>query len=94
MSRTDPIGNDEDWNTRKPVARARTMTASPLLYIGAITVVGANELVEWLIEWHVLSELYGALALFPLTLALLYIQSAVLAYYERKGYRRGCAEGR
>lgn len=69
-------------------ARVRTMTASPLIYIGAVTVVGAHELVGWL----PLSERYAILALLPITLALLYGQLAVLAYYERTDHRRDCAE--
>lgn len=92
MSGTDPIGNGEYRSTQKLAARVRRMTASPLLYVGAITVVGVNELVEWLVEWHVLSEPHRTIALLPVTLALLYGQLTALAYYERKGHRRGCTE--
>ena len=82
--------DDEEWSLRQITSRARSMTASPLLYIGAITVVVANEIIEWLVEWYLLPEFYGALALFPIVLALLYGQLAVLAVYERKGYQRRC----
>ncbi|WP_254524369.1 hypothetical protein [Natrinema caseinilyticum] len=62
------------------------MTASPLLYVGAITIVGAHELLEWL----PLSEPAETLVLLPITLLRLSAQLMALAYTERKGYRRDC----
>lgn len=84
MSRTTANGNGNELTARSLIESARTMTASPLLYVGAVTVVGAHEFVEWV----PLSEPTETLALFPITLLLLYAQLTALAYYERKRYRR------
>jgi len=56
------------------------MTCSPLLYVGAITVVVANEAVEQFVEWGLLGESLATLVLFPVTLALLYAQLFVVAF--------------
>jgi len=69
------------------VAEARSMAASPALYVGAVTVVVANEVVEWL----PLSDTAAALALFPIALALLYGQLLVVAALGHRGYGRWCA---
>lgn len=84
--------NSKRTRVRNLYAKARRMTASPLLYIGAVTIVGANEIAEWFVEWAVLSKPIGALILFPITLVLVYGQLIALAYYEQKGYRRGYLE--
>jgi hypothetical protein len=47
------------------------------LFIGAITVAVGQTLVGWL----PLSDFYSTLALFPITLALLYVQLFVAARY-------------
>jgi len=62
------------------------MAASPLLYIGAVTVVAGTEIAEWL----PLSEFYSTLALFPIALVLLYAQLGLLAYLRRRGFGGGC----
>ena len=72
-----------DPGPRSLFRSARAMTASPLLYIGAVTVVVANELGDLLVEQTALSETLGALALFPIALVLLYAQLVALAYYRR-----------
>lgn len=61
------------------VGQARRFTGSPLLYVGAVTVVASHELVSWL----PLSDIHVALALFPVTLAVLYAQLLLLATYEQ-----------
>ncbi|QLH80715.1 hypothetical protein [Halosimplex pelagicum] len=66
-------------------AEAKSMTASPLLYVGAITVVVGTEVAEWL----PLSDFHSTLALFPIALALLYGQLGLLAYLRRRSYG-GC----
>ncbi|SDM94412.1 hypothetical protein SAMN05192554_11042 [Haloarchaeobius iranensis] len=60
------------------------MAASPLLYVGAVTVVVANELAELLVSGGYASQTVDALALFPIALALLYAQLLALAYYRRR----------
>jgi hypothetical protein len=75
---------DSDTGRRSLYRSARIMAASPLLYIGAITVVVGNELAELLVEGGYLPETLGALALFPIALALLYGQLLALAYYRRE----------
>ena len=90
MSETNRTTDGERTGFRELYANARRMVASPLLYIGAITVVAAHEIVERLVEWAALSEFYGTLALFPITLALLYGQLMALAYYDPNGHPRGC----
>ncbi|WP_440990606.1 hypothetical protein [Haloarchaeobius baliensis] len=72
-----------DPGLRSLYRTARAMTASPLLYIGAVTVVVANELAALLVGGGYLSETVGALALFPIALVLLYVQLLALAYYRR-----------
>jgi hypothetical protein len=47
------------------------------LFIGAITIAVGQNVAEWL----PLSDLYSTLALFPITLALLYVQLFVAARY-------------
>jgi hypothetical protein len=66
-------------------AEAQSMAASPLLYVGAVTVVVGHEIAEWL----PLGDLSTSLALFPIGLALLYGQLALLAVLRRRGYG-GC----
>ncbi|WP_123535847.1 hypothetical protein [Halosimplex salinum] len=67
-------------------AEAKSMAASPLLYIGAITVVFGLEIAELL----PLSNTLTALALLPIALALLYGQLTLLALARRRGYVGGC----
>ncbi|MFC7140690.1 hypothetical protein ACFQMA_12780 [Halosimplex aquaticum] len=67
-------------------AEAKSMTASPLLYIGAVTVVLGLEIAELL----PLSDTLTALSLFPIALALLYGQLTLLALLRRRGYAGGC----
>jgi len=69
------------------VGDAKRMTASPLLYIGAITVVFANEFVEWL----GLTDTAAAAGIFVAALALLYGQLTILAWVRRR--RDGAAPG-
>lgn len=54
---------------------ARQITGFQGLFIGAITVAVGHTIAEWL----PLSEVYSTLALFPITLALLYVQLFVAA---------------
>ncbi|WP_459193316.1 hypothetical protein [Halosimplex sp. J119] len=68
------------------VAEAKRMAASPLLYIGAITVVAANEIAALL----PLSNFHTALSLFPIALVLLYGQLTLLALLRRRGYAGVC----
>lgn len=75
--------NGPDDGLRSLYRTARSMTASPLLYIGAITVVVGNELAELLVEAGHVSQTVGALALFPIALVLLYAQLLALASYRR-----------
>ncbi|ELZ29147.1 hypothetical protein C475_02984 [Halosimplex carlsbadense 2-9-1] len=80
-------GVDSDSNGLASLyAEAQSMAASPLLYIGAVTVVVGTEVAEWL----PLGDLYSTLALFPVALALLYGQLTLLAYLRRRGYGGGC----
>lgn len=79
MAPTDPA----DDGLRSLYRTARSMTASPLLYIGAVTVVVGNGLVDLLVDGGYVSTTVGALALFPVALALLYAQLLALAYYRR-----------
>ena len=72
-----------DGGHRSLYRSARAMTASPLLYIGAVTVVVGNELAALLVDAGYLSETVGALALFPIALVLLYVQLLALATYRR-----------
>jgi hypothetical protein len=65
---------------------AKSMAASPLLYIGAVTVVVGTEFAEWL----PLGDFYSTLAIVPIVLALLYGQLGLLAYLRRRGYGGGC----
>lgn len=65
---------------------AKSMTASPLLYIGAVTVAVGTTVTEWL----PLGDFYSALAMFPVALVLLYGQLTLLAYLRRRGYGGGC----
>lgn len=58
------------------LADAKRMTASPLLYIGAVTVVFANEFAEWL----GLAGFRAAAAIFVAAIVLLYAQLLVLAW--------------
>ncbi|QPV64699.1 hypothetical protein I7X12_08875 [Halosimplex litoreum] len=67
-------------------AEAKSMAASPLLYVGAVTVVAGTELAEWL----PLSDFYSTLALFPIAVVLLYGQLTLLAYLRRRGYGGSC----
>lgn len=67
------------------------MTHSPLLYVGAVTVVSATEIVGWLVESGLLGETWATVVLFPVTLGLLYAQLLALAYYRRS---RGTDENR
>jgi hypothetical protein len=92
MTRSNQSAGNDANDGQTLLDRAKAMTASPLLYVGAITVVGSLEAVEILVETYAIPELYGTILLFPITLALLYLQLIALAYYERSGYRRGCAE--
>lgn len=69
------------------LAEAKSMTASPLLYIGAVTVVVGLEVAELL----PLSDTLTALAVFPIALALLYGQLTLLALLRRRGTGGGCA---
>ncbi|QLH76545.1 hypothetical protein HZS55_04155 [Halosimplex rubrum] len=62
-------------------AEAKSMAASPLLYVGAVTVVVGTEIAEWL----PLGDFYSTLALFPIALVLLYGQLTLLAYLRRLG---------
>lgn len=68
------------------VSEAKAMAASPLIYIGAITVVAATEIIEWL----PLSEFYAALAVLPIALALLYGQLAFVVLLRRRREGRRC----
>lgn len=70
------------------VGDAKRMTASPLLYIGAVTVVVANEVIEWL----GLSGFRAAAVIFVAALVLLYGQLTILAWVQRRrgGTARGC----
>jgi len=65
---------------------AKSMAASPLLYVGAVTVVVGTEIAEWL----PLGDFYSTLALFPVALVLLYGQLGALAYLRRRGHGGGC----
>lgn len=65
---------------------AKRMAASPLLYVGAITVVAANEVVEWV----GLSDAAAAGAVFLAALVLLYGQLLVVAWARRRGYGGAC----
>lgn len=65
---------------------AQSMTASPLLYIGALTVAVGHEIVSW----FPLSETGAVLALVPVVLVLLYGQLIALAALRRRGYGSGC----
>ncbi|MFD1644341.1 hypothetical protein [Haloarchaeobius litoreus] len=76
-------GHSDD-GLRSLYRAARAMTTSPLLYIGAVTVVVGNELAELLVEGGYVPETVGALALFPIALGLLYAQLLVLASYRRR----------
>lgn len=77
--------NGQSTNGLRSLYRsARSMAASPLLYVGAITVVVANELAELLVAGGYVSQTVGALALFPIALGLLYAQLLGLAYYRRR----------
>lgn len=86
-------GSRTDRRTERPngddlFATVRSLTASPLLYIGAITVVVAIEVAELL----PVTDFWMALATFPVSLALLYGQLALLVLYrDRRGGRRQCA---
>lgn len=71
--------------------RVRSMTASPLLYVGGVTVVLAHEITDWVAASMGLSEFQSVLVLFPVTLVVLYAQLAALALYQRDDGRRGCA---
>ena len=73
-----------DHSPRSLYRSARAMAASPLLYVGAVTVVVGNELAELLVEGGHVSQTVGALALFPIALGLLYAQLLALAYYRRR----------
>lgn len=85
---TDRNGSDDAWR------RAKRMTASPLLYVGAITIAVATEAVERTVAAGLLTEFWGTVALFPLTLVVLYAQLLALAYLrpERPG-RPACDTG-
>ncbi|WP_436927766.1 hypothetical protein [Halosimplex amylolyticum] len=78
--------NSPDAGEPSLIAEAKSMAASPLLYIGAITVVVGLEIVELL----PLSDTLTALSLFPIALALLYGQLALLALLRRRGYAGMC----
>ena len=76
--------NGQSDDGRRSLYRsARALTASPLLYIGAVTVVVGNELAALLVDGGYLSQTGGALALFPIALVLLYAQLLALAYVRR-----------
>lgn len=82
---------DSEQGLRSLYRTARAMTASPLLYVGAVTVVAANEFVELLVEGGYAGETVAVVAMIPVTLALLYAQLLALAYYRRgrEGEPRG-----
>jgi hypothetical protein len=88
MAHAESRDGDEAWSLDEARAQVRAMVSSPLLYVGAVTVVVANELVEWLVGWAGLAEVVGTLLLFPVTLAVLYAQLVLLAYYRRGRSRR------
>ncbi|WP_135364737.1 hypothetical protein [Halosimplex halophilum] len=67
-------------------AEAKSMTASPLLYVGGITIAVGTTVVEWL----PLSDFHSALAAAPVALVLLYVQLTLLAYLRRRGSVGGC----
>jgi len=64
----------------------RRLSASPLLYVGAVTVVLANELVEL----AGLSDLPAVAATFAAALVLLWGQLAVLSYFGWADASPGC----
>lgn len=74
-------GTDPEVNGRRLLDSAREMAASPLPYVGALTVVLANEVVEWVAETVALSTFAETVAVFAVTLGLLYGQLVALAYY-------------
>lgn len=61
---------------RELIDSVRSLSASPLLYVGAITVVLANEVVEL----AGLTDLSAVAGVFVTALALLWGQLAVLSY--------------
>jgi hypothetical protein len=85
MSTTDSNATDRAGGAADVLARARALTASPLLYVGATTVVVAHGIAGRL----GLSEFWTAVALFPLALVLLYAQLSLLVLYRRRYGRSG-----
>lgn len=69
--------NTDDTGLWRRVGR---LTASPLLYVGAVTVVVGTELATGL----PLPQFWQAVATLPIALALLYGQLAALVYYRRR----------
>jgi len=93
MTESPPPPNArEESRDRSLLATVRALTASPLLYVGAVTVVAGTEIVGRL----PLPEFWQALVLFPLALVLLYAQLAALVLYRRRSGsvgregQRGC----
>lgn len=88
MVRTRTDRGSEGSNARSLFATVQSYTGSPLLYIGAVTVVVAIELAELLPT----TDFWTALAVFPIALALLYGQLTLLVVYrDRRGARARCA---
>lgn len=69
-----------DRRLHRAVRRARRQTCSPLLYVGALTVAVAHEVVGWLVGSGTVSESWAIAAIVPVVLALLYGQLIALAY--------------
>lgn len=76
MSRSSPSTTDGTASLAEAIADARALAGSPLLYVGALTVVLANEVVEL----AALTGLSAVVAIFVAALALLYGQLAALSY--------------
>jgi hypothetical protein len=77
MARTSPSTDDAAESLGEVRADVRSLAASPLPYVGALTVVLSNEVVEL----SPLTDLPAMAAIFVTTLALLYGQLAVLSYF-------------
>lgn len=77
MSRSSPSTEDGAASLADAITDARALTASPLLYVGALTVVLSHEIVEL----SPLSDLSATVAIFFTALAVLYAQLAALSYF-------------
>jgi hypothetical protein len=77
MSRTTPRSEDTTPTRREIADDVRSLSSSPLLYVGAITIGVSSKIVSL----SGLIGLEGALATFVVALALLWGQLAVLSYF-------------